>query len=442
LEFEEKQRIRDRLIERAKYGEISGEEADRQAVKSGLDSFTKRPDPAIFDPEREIYWTLTMAVAWIACRTGGAVRESCAKYCAECWHWKWQRWRVGVDGEVHEGWFLEQWPRPTLVNLAIGEAIDTNVEGETPLVMTIKESREALWSALSEGFFEATGVDTKTDRRVAILATDWQELISVEGPGEVDEVRFGPMGRYGAFGAGYRDVLVPSKAIRGFWKAPRKKALELPSLVPPDGDGYIPLYCAAQWIASKGGAATFDPEDEANWRPAFAELLDVIASDKVRVVGTREGLREPVPGHHFADCEVEYPYCDPPAEMLWDKTLHLRSYPYLDQEHWRRGFDDALLNGFTVRWSRLMVAKQDVRGHWPFQLSRPNRSGAPGRPTSMHLVLEEFEKRCNAGVLEARIGVEAATLAAWLYATHPGAPSLTAKTIANNIRSKFRAPKA
>ena len=114
-------------------------------------------------------------------------------------------------------------------------------------------------------------------------------LLAVEGRGEVDEVRLGPLG------SGYRDVLVPGRAVCRFWQAPREKPLELPPLVPPEGDGYMPLYCAAQWIASKGGTVIFDPEDEANWRPTYAALVDAIASDRVRVVGTRNGTRERFP---------------------------------------------------------------------------------------------------------------------------------------------------
>lgn len=430
------QELRDWLIERAKYGEISGAEADREAVKAGLEPFAMRPDPAVFDPDREAYWTLPMAVAWIAYRSSDSVREAWDKYCAECWHWIWRRWRVGLDGNVHEGWFLEQWLRPTLAKLALSEALDATGESHQPSVMSIEESREALWSALREGLIEATGLDMRTERRVGVPAMDWQELTSVEGRGEIDEVRYGPLG------LGYRDVLVPRKIVRVLWSATREKPLELPRLVPPDGDGYMPLYCAAQWIASKGGAVIFDPEDDTIWRPAYAALINAVASDRVRAVGTRNGSKEQVPGFHFAGCEVDYPFASASNEMMMGENLYLRSYPYIDEEHWRDGLDDALANRSETRWSRLMVAKDDIREIWPYDLSRPNRSGAPGRPTSMHLVLEELARRGAVNELEASVGAEAAALATWLSATCTGVPSLTAKTIANRIRSIFRELKA
>ncbi len=208
-------------------------------MNAGLEPFARRPDPATFDPDRETHWTLSMAVAWIAYRSSDAVREAWDKYCTECWHWMWRRWRVGPGGEIHEGWLLEQWLRPTLAKLALSEAFDRANDEGRPLVMAVGESEEALWVALREGFFEATGIDMKTERRVVIPALDWRELTPVEGKGEVDEVR------YGLLGTGYREVLVPGKAIRGLWGVPRVESLYLPPLMSPEGDGYMPLYCAA-----------------------------------------------------------------------------------------------------------------------------------------------------------------------------------------------------
>jgi len=68
----------------------------------------------------------------------------------------------------------------------------------------------------------------------------------------------------------------------------------------------------------------------------------------------------------------------------------------------------------------------------------PERTGAPGRPTSMHLVTVEYQGRWERGDVLDNIGEEAEALSRWLTNTHPTAPKLTAKTIANNLRSKHR----
>lgn len=354
---------RDQLFDRAKYGEITGDYADAEAIRLGLGSLSHKPGPDEFRPEAVTHWTLPMAVAWIAYRDLEEVREWSAPYRAECLHWIWQRWRVGLDGPIQEGWHLDRRSKPTLSLLRIGAAIDC-VE-EKPPAMTIGEAQEALWIALQEGFFAASGIDTETDRRVEIPPLDWHELVVVEGKGEVDEVR------RGLLGSGYRDPLVPSVAIRGLWREPVEKAMRLPALVRPDGDGYMPLYCAAQWIASESGQVNFSPEDPPRWRAAYTALLAAITSEKIRVVGLRSGEREIIPSHIFAGIQVDYPFEDPELELMVGPELYLRSYAYRDDEHWRGGFDDALIQKREDKWTRLMVDKPSVRRLWP---GRPSKS--------------------------------------------------------------------
>jgi hypothetical protein len=97
----------------------------------------------------------------------------------------------------------------------------------------------------------------------------------------------------------------------------------------------MPLYCAAQWIAAKGGAVQFDPEDRTIWKRTFDDLLAHMASGDVQVSGVRKGEREHVTVLHFVDCPVCHPFCDDLTfEIITSNELYLRSYPYLDEEHW------------------------------------------------------------------------------------------------------------
>jgi hypothetical protein len=358
---------RDQLFERAKHGEISGDEADAEAIRLGLGSLSSRPGSDAFRPENETHWTLPMAVAWIAYLDLDEVREWSAPFRAECWHWIWQRWRVGFDGPVHEGWHLEQRSTPSLALLSIGEAVDV-ADGEAPKAMSIKQAREALWLALREGFFAASGIESQTGRRVEIPALEWHELVPVLGKGEQDEVR------HGLLGQGYSNVLLPSASILGFWRRPVASTLRLPPLMRPDGDGYMPLYCAAQWIATKGGELDFPPDDPPRWREAYDVLLAAITSERISVVGVRGGESEKVAGHKFASIQVDYPFYDADLDLILGTELYLRSYPYLDEEHWRKGFDDALIQRREDKWTRLMVDKAGVRRLWPATLKKSSHS--------------------------------------------------------------------
>jgi hypothetical protein len=216
------------------------------------------------------------------------------------------------------------------------------------------------------------------------------------------------------------------------------KVTQLPELVKPDGVGYMPLYCAAQWIVTRGGTREIDPLDEVLWREAFKELLDRIASENVKVVGVRNGVIERVSGIHFASCLVDYPFSDTRLDLILSNELCLFSRPYLDDEHWRRGFDDCLEDRRGARWRRLMALKSDVARYWSFAEALDHRTGAPGRPSAMHLVEEEHCARWARGEAHRRIGAEADYLWQWLANTHPTMPRVTAKTIRNRLRSEHR----
>jgi len=428
---------RDELIGKVNYGELTPDEAEAEAKRLKLAPLRSLPDPRDFNPAKEAQWSLPMAVAWIAFRNLGDVREWWDKYRTQCWEWYWRKWRVGPDGEIHEGWFLEQRHNPTLALMGIASALDERPDRDPKYSMTIGEAKAALWTALQTDCFTASGVDQECGRRVPIPALTWYQLRYFEH-NDRDELRPDPLDTRGT--DRYRDVLVPSAFMWGLWPQPPpvQGSIGLPALMSPTGDGHMPLYCAAQWLATKGGVKDFNPEDSEIWRAAYGELLAAISSGKLTVIGTRDGEREPVPGFQFADCQVDYPFGNSPFDLIMSETLYLRSYPYLDEEHWRRGFDDALINRRGERWSRLMVAKSDVRQRWPFSADEPTRTALPGRPTSKHLILGELQRRASKGELEATLRDQAEVLVAWMAKAYPAHPQPTSKTIENAIRSRYR----
>ena len=62
---------------------------------------------------------------------------------------------------------------------------------------------------------------------------------------------------------------------------PAKLRGKLPPLLPPEGPGYMPLYCAAQYIATRDGTVEIDPNELPVWEGAFEQLLTRIASGEV-----------------------------------------------------------------------------------------------------------------------------------------------------------------
>ena len=90
------------------------------------------------------------------------------------------------------------------------------------------------------------------------------------------------------------------------------------------------------------------------------------ASDDAGVIGSRDGVREPVPGFNFAACPVDYPFQENDLDLHFDDVLYLRSYPYLGEEKWGRGTDDSLRLRGKGRWTRLMVAKKRSRAALAF----------------------------------------------------------------------------
>jgi len=224
-----------------------------------------------------------------------------------------------------------------------------------------------------------------------------------------------------------------------------ERGCQLPPLIKPEGPGYMPLYCAAQWIATEGGSIEIEPRDVAVWKDAFSALLARMASEEATVTGMRDGVREKIAGHLFASIQIDYPFSDTPFDLLVSEELFLSSCVYLDEANWRKGFDDRLESRWGVKWSKLMVLKSEVARWWPFESATPKkpdaaipvRTGAPGRPSYMHLVLIEHSARWDRGETEGGIGAEARALRAWFDKAHPSLPPPSTVTIETRIRDDY-----
>jgi hypothetical protein len=204
----------------------------------------------------------------------------------------------------------------------------------------------------------------------------------------------------------------------------------------------MPLYLAAQWIATCGGTIEISPQDPSVWQVAFEQL---IASDQVTITGVRDGTREKLDGHIFAAIPVDYPFADASFEMILSEELYLSSCVYIDEDHWRKGWNDSLQTRQGCKWSKLMALKSDVARWWTFtsatprgESASPGRTGAPGRPTSMHLIEAEHAARWDRGEAASSVAAESRALQAWFKLAHPHSPPPTSDTIENKIRAEHR----
>lgn len=424
---------RDALIAQVISGQITREEAEAQAARLGLRAIEYRPDPLDFDPMKERFWTPAMAAAWIAYRTPNAVRENWDVYRLKCAHWIYSDARKSA---ACSGFDLFSFGPATLRRLHLAEILDRPNVTDARYAMPVGNAVDALWQALRESCFEASGIDVESGKRELIDALRLQDLVF----GEVEHrdvlrvqvpIGIGPLR--------YRDITVPMGAVRGLWgiRPPDQERIKLPTLLSPISSGYIPLFSAALWIATEGGAIDFDPRDLNRWKPAYAALLAHISSDEVTVSGLQSGQRGTIPGIQFAGIAVAYPYQDTPIELIFSETLYVDSTPYVGEEEWRDRWNDVLLNRSQKQYTHLMVKSSDIVALWQFDQQSDQRTGAPGRPTSRQLVELEFERRRLKGEALNTIGAEAEALSRWLRVQHKNQPQMKEVTVANTIRRAF-----
>jgi hypothetical protein len=431
---------RDDLIDEVKYGRMTPAEAEAEAARLGLEPLASRPDPKKFNVMGEAWWTLPMTVAWIAWRDPQRVLDWYDPYRAECLDWHYREWRLGPDGPVFKGHFLNERQRATLVLLSLSQTGRKN-----PGPMTVEEAKTRLQRALQENTLQATGIPNNGAQRIVIPDHEWRDLKWTEEKGR-DFARYGLLSV-----AGYSDIAFRQRSVLALWPERHhvRPAAQLPPTVRPDGPGDFPLYCAAQWIATQGGTRTFDPADTSIWDAAFEELKAHIASGHVSVTGVRNGKPERIEGHIFSSAlRVGHPVSDEPLDLILNDELYLSTCVYIDAEHWHKGFNDSIQARDGIEWSKLTVLKSEIAKCWPFpDVTEGNnktpvfRTGAPGRPTPIHLIVAEHRRRLANGEAEILVTAEAESLADWLKSTHPDVPPLTPKTIQNRIRAEHRAAK-
>ena len=467
---------RDDILDRASRGEITPEQAEEEALRLGVGPLARRPDSDAFDTMKEPWWTLPMAAAWVIWRTPAAVRRVWQAYRSEVREWcgpVYYRIFAAPDDEAgfrgptgHLGYRIqisesESKSSPTtpgtrvikeyrlsrLEELTLFDVLGRaayKLEIYGPIVLEGAAAQSELWRRLQGEELVAEGVPRAGPPRVRIPASEWNDLDHFDFDGWSHD----SIGSHLEKTERYRGVRVRQAEVVELWPEPLPKSTRLPPTMRPVGGGYMPLYCAAQWIATRGDTDDFDPMDRSRWEDAYGELLARLASDDAGVIGSRDGVREPVPGFNFAACPVDYPFQENDLDLHFGDVLYLRSYPYLGKEKWGRGADDSLRFRGKGRWIRLMVAKDDVARLWPFStsprigLDEVMRTGAAGRPSSMHLLRGRFARRVDEGQIAKSLAGEVRVLREWFQREYPNEPTPAKKTAENGLRQVYNAAKA
>src|SRR3954471_9828987 len=87
---------RGRLISLVRYGKVTPQQAEAEAVARGWPPFEREAELGTFDPMRESRWPIVMAVAWIAWRDLEHTRQQSAEVCSERTYWVFQEWNQPI----------------------------------------------------------------------------------------------------------------------------------------------------------------------------------------------------------------------------------------------------------------------------------------------------------------------------------------------------------
>jgi hypothetical protein len=203
---------RDILITRVRRGEITPEEAEQEAQRLGLGPFATKPDPGEFDPDKMYWWSLPMAVAWIAWRNSASVRERCAENRRD---WIRGSWNVptnnGTEYDHIDGYELKTLRQPTVYHLLVVEADLTSVKKLPPTtIMTVAEAEKQLFAELAAGRIKAIAKDA-AGNAVDIPQRQWPYLQLFED-GQADVLKYADLDR-----AEFSEIKLPRETLKQLW---------------------------------------------------------------------------------------------------------------------------------------------------------------------------------------------------------------------------------
>jgi hypothetical protein len=306
--------------------------------------------------------------------------------------------------------------------------------------MTIARAEKELFGALAAGQLVAIAKND-AGKVVEIPQREWPYLQLFEEQ-ETDVLKHNAFDPFPAF----TQIKFWRKDLQRLWEEFVIQPYMMEPMTRSDTAGYVPLCAALHWTMTEGGRLRMNLEDPEAWDECVRQLPSLISTGEIQIIGRPSGggAAEKIPAETFAGVVATLPSRDE-FSVLVGRDPWISCSCYLDQQSWNADFNDQLHlpPGGSASWTHLQVKKGDVLREIKFVNGKESRrpvyeTGAPGRPTSMNLVIHEFEARYIRGETTSSITQEAVALAEWLANTHPDAAPVTAKTIKNRLAGQFR----
>ncbi len=161
------------LLNQVREGKLAPEQAEHINSEAGRKPLAREPDPVGWNPDAEDFWTLAMAVAWVAWRSTDRVREFWDEYQEARWVWRSRRLLRGENegrGAADVEYFLGHPTRPTIADVVPYQAmIDAEERGE--IIGTFEDIR----LAAQRGDLTVAATSLAEHKDVVIPAAEWGE---------------------------------------------------------------------------------------------------------------------------------------------------------------------------------------------------------------------------------------------------------------------------
>jgi hypothetical protein len=131
---------------------------------------------------------------------------------------------------------------------------------------------------------------------------------------------------------------------------------------------------------TNGAATQKNLQDTGAWEAALSRLLPLLSTGEIEVVGrpADRGAPERIEGSMFAGISVAEPVRESIDFLVGDDPW-ISVSPYLDKQHWDRGFNDQLFlrSASPAAWTHLQVKKGDVLRWIVFEKPVAHRPAKP-----------------------------------------------------------------